>query len=530
MNHESNPETKPKIILGADHGGFADKRKLVARLLTLGHKVIDAGTHSEDAADYPIFAYRVAEAISRGDAELGLLLCRSGNGMAMAANQVPGVRAAIATSETLARVAREHNDANVLVLGSDYLDDSAEAIVDSFLEARPHDGRHARRLNMIKKHSEDAASDMAMHQLIAQGQSPWLDDISDMIIKGDLQKMIDEMGLRGLTSNPSIFEKAITSGEGRYRAELAEMKTSGTSAADAYEKLTTDDIAAAADLLRPVFDETGGDDGFVSLEVLPSLAAEEEKTISEAVRLFEKLARPNVMIKVPGTTAGIRAFRRLTAAGVNVNVTLIFSRVGYNEIARAYIAGLKDRQEAGGDITKIRSVASVFVSRIDSDVSKRLAPLREAESDAGKLAGLDALEHKTAIANTRLIYADFKEIFHGSEFEALAAAGASVQRPLWGSTSTKDASLSDVLYVEELIGPQTVNTIPTKTYMAFLDHGRVRGNTIEEDLPGAARQIEQLGAAGIDIEDVCADLQVAGVKSFSDAFDTLFAAIQAALA
>ncbi len=512
-----------RIALGADHGGFADKRRLIERLRGLGYRVLDLGAYVAEASDYPIPGRRVAEAVARGRADLGVLLCRSGNGMAIVANKVPGARAAIATNVRLAELARRHNDANVLVLGSDFMEDPADRVLEAFLSASPEDGRHRRRVDMIRRREAVAASTLPTHQLLAQGQSPWVDDISDqMLASGLLERMIRAEGLRGLTSNPSIFEKAITSGQGRYRAELARMKTQGLDAEAAYERLTTEDIARAADLLRPIYDETGGDDGFVSLEVLPAYAHDEESTVKEARRLFEALGRPNVMIKVPGTEAGLRAFRRLTALGVNINVTLIFARSLYGRVAEAYLAGLADRLAAGGDVSRLRSVASVFVSRIDSAVDKRLEALASPPARA--------LLHTIAIANARLIYADFKSIFDGEAFAEPAAHGAAVQRPLWGSTSTKDPRLSDVLYVEELIGPETVNTIPLATLQAFLDHGRVRGATLEENLDAARERIDVLPRLGVDLEAVCAELQTAGVRAFADSFDKLFAAIQAALA
>lgn len=520
--------TPLRIAVGADHGGFETKSRLVRYLKDKGHHVIDVGSCNGEASDYPIFGFRVAEAVSWGQAERGVLLCRSGNGIAMAANRLPGVRAAIANHSTLAKLAREHNEANVLVMGSDYMDEPAETVLDTFLAAEPEGGRHTRRVDLIRAYDEMARSNGALNRMAMLGQSPWLDDISDMIIKsGRLQHLIDEGGIRGLTSNPSIFEKAINSGEGRYRHDLEKLKAEGATPEQAYERLTLEDITAVADILRPLYDRTGGDDGFVSLEVLPEYAYDEETTVREAERLFEALGRPNVMIKVPGTKEGIRAFRRLTAAGVNINVTLIFSRNFYNEIAEAYIEGLHDRLKAGKPIEHLRSVASVFVSRIDTAVDKKLGERVSAGGDKAEKAA--SLLNRIAIDNTRMIYQDFKSLFYGEKFAELASAGAHVQRPLWGSTSMKNPELRDTLYAEELVGPYTVNTLPMATVDALLDHGKIRGVTLDKDLDGARARLEVLASLGIDLEAECLELQSAGVKAFADAFDNLFETVKQAL-
>lgn len=521
--------TPIRIALGADHGGFETKSRLIRHLKEMGHAVIDVGACNGEASDYPVFGFRVAEALAWGRADLGVLLCRSGNGIAMAANRVAGVRAGIANNSALARLAREHNDANVLVMGSDYMEEPAETVLDAFISARPEGGRHGRRVDIIRAYDRAAVSGRALDRMAIHGQSPWLDDISDTLIaSGELKRLVEEEGIRGLTSNPSIFEKAINSGQGRYRGDLERLREEGTSPEAAYERLTLEDIAAAADLLRPLHERSGGDDGFVSLEVLPEYAYDEETTVREAVRLFEALGRPNVMIKVPGTKEGIRAFRTLTAAGININVTLIFSRDFYNEIAEAYVAGLEDRRRAGKDLSAIRSVASVFVSRIDSAVDKKLESLAAKGGDAGARAA--GLIHRIAIDNTRMIYQDFKALFYGPRFADLAAAGAAVQRPLWGSTSVKNPRLRDTLYAEELVGPYTVNTLPMATVEALLDHGKIRGATLDEDIDGAKSRLQMLAALGIDIEAECLELQKAGVKSFAEAFDKLFDSVKQALA
>ncbi len=382
----------------------------------------------------------------------------------------------------------------------------------------------------MSKNNPTLSVTLPTHQLLARGQSPWLDDISDQLIaSGELKVLIEEKGIRGVTSNPTIFEKAINSAQGRYPGQLRQLRESGATAIDAYERLTLEDIQATADLLYPVYRETDGNDGFVSLEVLPAYAYDEEKSVQEARRLFETLGRPNIMIKVPGTREGIRAFRRLTTAGVNINVTLIFSRRFYQDIAHAYIQGLKDRLIQGEDITRVRSVASVFVSRIDTAVDKKLEQMRPTQTDpAGKQLIQDLL-HTIGIANVRLIYHDFQSIFSGDSFSELTSLGAAAQRPLWGSTSTKNSKLRDVLYVEELVASQTVNTLPRKTLDAFLDHGHVRGSTLENEVDEARQRIESLSRLGINLEEVCADLQKAGVQSFADSFEKLFASLEAAL-
>lgn len=525
MNHKT-------IALGADHGGYEVKEKIAARLRQEGYRVVDMGTHGTEATDYPIYGFRVAEAVGRGQADCGVLVCRSGNGMAISANKVHGVRAALADTREIARLAREHNDANVIIIGADYAREPGEEIVQAFLNGKPETGRHARRVDLIRAYEKALASSLPTHELISCGQSAWLDDISDTIIKtGQLARLVEHEGVRGVTSNPTIFEKAINSGEGRYQADLAEMKKRGLDAEAAYEALTSEDIIAACDILRPLYDATGGDDGYVSYEELPSLALDEEGAAKEATRLFfEVVNRPNVMIKIPGTDEGIRAFRLAIAAGVNVNVTLIFSRDYYQRIARAYIAGLADRLRAGGDVTRVRSVASVFVSRIDTSVDKALTALRANEVDPDRIKLIDATLHQAAIANAKMIYQDFKDIFYGEEFAELAGAGAAPQRPLWASTGVKDPALRDTLYVEELVAPLTVNTIPGPTMKALLDHGRIQPNTAEHDLEGARKHLADLKELGIDLEKICADLQTAGVKSFADSFDTLFAAIKKQLA
>ena len=358
-----------------------------------------------------------------------------------------------------------------------------------------------------------------LHRLQALGQSVWFDDISRGLIRsGGLQKLID-LGVTGLTSNPTIFEKAV-SGGADYDDGLRDLAEQGLSAGEIYERLTIEDIRSAADLLRPVYDRTDGADGYASLEVNPHLAHDTGTTISEAGRLFAALDRPNVMIKVPGTPEGPPAIRSLIARGVNVNVTLLFSLEAYGRAREAYLSGLEDLAAAGGDVRSVASVASFFVSRVDTAVDA----LIEERIETGR-PGLDALLGQAAIANAKLAYRDFKETFGGERFARLEAKGARVQRTLWGSTSTKNPEYSDVKYVDGLIGADTVNTVPEPTLRACLDHG-APSETLEQGLDEAAALPGKLDAAGISMDRVTAKLLTDGVKVFADSFDGLLANIE----
>ena len=359
----------------------------------------------------------------------------------------------------------------------------------------------------------------ALQEVQKLGQSMWYDNISRGLIRsGGLERLI-ELGVSGLTSNPTIFEKAIAGGTD-YDDALMALAREGRSTAETYEALVMEDIRAAADLLRSIYERTEGADGYASLEVNPHLAHDTEATVVEAKRLFAALDRPNVMVKVPATPEGVPAFRRLIGAGLNVNVTLTFSLTTYREVRRAYIAGLRELDQAGGDISRIASVASFFVSRVDTAVDDRL----QARAQEG-LRGFNALRGRAAIANAKLAYRNFEDDFAGEDFAALRSKGARVQRPLWASTSTKNPDYRDVLYVESLIGPDTVDTMPEATLTAFLDHGRA-ASTLRQDVRDAELVFESLERAGISMEEVTAKLVVDGVRLFADSFDGLMANIE----
>jgi transaldolase len=346
--------------------------------------------------------------------------------------------------------------------------------------------------------------------LAEQGQSPWLDYISRTFVQdGELRKVVDD-GIVGLTSNPTIFQSAIADGDA-YDEQLKEVLQNETDPREVFLALAQQDIRDACDLLRPVFDRGESTrDGWVSLEVDPNLATDTAATVKQAQRLHQLIERPNLFVKIPGTEPGLKAIEDTIANGIPVNVTLLFSLERHREAAEAYLQGLRRLHEAGGDLSTVASVASFFVSRVDTEADKRL----------DEIGGHDELKGKLAIANAKLAYQTYKELFRGSEWEELEAAGASPQRCLWASTSTKNPDYRDVLYVEELIGPQTVNTMPRETIDAFQDHGRVEP-TLERDVDDAKRTLEQFAEAGVDYDDVVAVLEREGVEKFANSFEKL---------
>ena len=355
------------------------------------------------------------------------------------------------------------------------------------------------------------------------GQSLWYDYMERRILEdGELARLIDQGDIRGLTSNPSIFNHAIAKSKD-YDSALIPMSWAGYTDKMILEQLMVEDIERVADLLKPLFDKTHGGDGFVSLEVKPDLAYETEQTIAEAHRLWSIVHRPNVMIKIPATKPGLAAIRRSIAAGININITLIFSIDRYKEVMDAYLTGLEDRVKAGQPIDHINSVASFFVSRIDNKVDKYLEPIIQSSGLKAQTAKL--LLGKIAIANARLAYAEFRKVFESDRFRKLQGNGARLQRPLWASTSTKNPTYPDTMYVDELIGDHTVNTVPPQTLEAFKEHGKVQ-LTIEKDLDAAKKAFADLESVGISMQKVTQELEEEGVKAFSEAYDSLLASVK----
>src|SRR5476649_784645 len=357
------------------------------------------------------------------------------------------------------------------------------------------------------------------------GQAVWLDFLArGFVARGDLKKLIDTDGVKGVTSNPSIFEKEIGSSD-EYDSSIGRaLKSGDRPVAELFEHLAIEDIQNAANVLRPVYDQLRGDDGFVSLEVSPYLAMDTKGTIAEAERLWKEVDRKNLMVKVPATPEGLPAIQHLIGEGISINITLLFSQKVYVQVAEAYLAGLERYVKAGGDPSHVASVASFFVSRIDSAVDKELDEKIARANDPTEKQRLAALKGKVAIANAKLAYQEYKRLFSGARWEKLKAKGARPQRLLWASTGTKSKDYSDVLYVEELIGPNTVNTVPPATLDAFRDHGTPR-DSLEENVEDAKRVLAELEKSGISLDAITADLVKDGVKQFADAADKLYGAV-----
>jgi transaldolase len=355
-----------------------------------------------------------------------------------------------------------------------------------------------------------------LHQLSELGQSVWIDVLSrDMLRSGELQRLHEEDAVVGVTSNPTIFQKALAAGDA-YDKQLRSELQDERDPKELFIRLAAQDVEDACDLLRPAWDDGGGQDGYVSIEVDPTLAYDTEATIAEAQRLHELIDRPNLFVKIPATAPGLPAIEEMIARGRSINVTLIFSLERYAEVAEAYIRGLERLVDGGGDPSRIASVASFFVSRVDTEADRRL----------DELGGHDGLKGKLAIANAKLAYQRYREIFAGGRWERLAAAGATPQRCLWASTSTKNPEYRDVMYVEELIGPHTVDTMPLETVRAFQDHGRV-ALTLEESVDEARQVFADLAQAGVDYDDVTDTLEREGVEKFADSFAELSEGIRA---
>src|SRR5262245_16309178 len=510
-----------RVAIGSDHAGFELKEAAKALLAAEHVDVLDVGTHTTDPVDYADFAEAVGAAVQKRDAERGILVCGSGVGASMAANRMPGVRAGLCHDIYSAHQGVEHDDMNVLVLGGRVVGiELARELIQAFLNARfTGEARHVKRLAKM------TALENPLRGLAVFGQSVWLDYIRrSLITGGELRRLIDEDGLRGVTSNPAIFEKAIAGGSD-YRDTLAAPEARGLDAKGLYERLAVRDVQDVADALRPVYEQTARRDGYVSLEVSPLLAYDTAGTLDEARRLWLAVGRDNLMIKIPATPQGIPAVRQLIGEGININATLLFARDVYEQIAEAYIAGLEALGAGGGDASRVASVASFFVSRVDTAFDEVIAERLAGAASERERALLRSLAGKVAIANAKLAYQRYQEIFDGPRWQALAGRGAQTQRLLWASTSARNPSYSDVVYVEELVGPDTVNTIPRATFDAFRDHGRARA-TLTEDIDAARDTMATVADVGVSMKQVTDELLADGVRLFSEAFAKLLQEVE----
>jgi transaldolase len=386
-------------------------------------------------------------------------------------------------------------------------------------------GQDRRNMEIAQGPEPKAQSSNPLRALYDAGQSPWYDNIERRLFKtGEFGKLINEYGIVGVTSNPTIFDKAI-SASNDYDGQIKGFAKNIDNSYEIYDELAVEDISTAADMLLDVYKKTNGTDGYVSIEVLPQYAYDPRKTVEYARRIFQWINRKNILIKVPGTKEALPAITELIWEGINVNATLLFSLSQYEAVAKAYIEGLKKRMRGEERLDTVTSVASVFVSRIDTKIDKMLDMLADEKED--KTGGWEVLDlrGRAAVANSKVIYRRFKEMFFGKEFSELAKKGANIQRVLWASTSTKDPNYKDVKYVEELIGPHSINTMPHQTVLAFYKHGVVRPR-IEEGLDKVKMIFDDLNSIGININDICSQLQKEGIKAFSDSFNSLIASIE----
>jgi transaldolase len=524
-----------RIAIASDHAGYQLKTLLLTRLAAEPDvSLVDLGTHAAaPPVDYPDYARAAAEAVVRGDADRAIMVCGSGAGACMAADKVPGARAFSAGDTYSAHQGVEHDDGNVLCLGERVTGpELAVEIARAYLRAQFSDQeRHRRRVAKIAAIESEA--NFPIEALARHGQSVWLDTISrEMVTSGELRRLAWNDRVAGVTSNPTIFEKAMGHGA-EYEAPARQLAEQGKSAEEIYWALAIEDIQRAADVLRSIYELTDGCDGYVSLECAPAVANDTQATIAQAAELWTRVNRPNVMIKIPATPEGVPAIETSIASGVNINVTLMFSVQLYEEVAHAYLKGLQ-RFFGGREPRNLRhsssrrpapmSVASFFVSRVDTLVDKLLGEKIAADGEGSRL---ESLLGQAAIANARLAYARFQQIFSGSEWTSLAERGAQVQRPLWASTSTKNPRYRDVRYVEELVGPNTVNTMPPATLEALKDHGYItRTVDTPQSLESARRVMQELKDVGIDTDAVTLQLQREGVKSFADSYDQLIQTLE----
>ncbi|MGH9280722.1 MAG: transaldolase [Acidimicrobiales bacterium] len=500
-----------RVAISADHAGLPLRPRVAQAVSDAGHTPVLLGpdTAPSGGIDYPLVAKLVGDAVAAMDAERGILICGSGAGVTIAANRLPGVRAAYGSDCYTAHQMVEHDHVNVLTLGARVMGPEVAAeVVGAFVHAVPStEERHVRRLGEVLEFERERSMNAAvgLHEI---GQSLWLDNITRQLLSsGTLARYIAGLAVTGLTSNPTIFDKAVT-GSSDYDAQILDLLATGLEPEPLFFELAISDLTRAAALLRPVWDATESVDGWVSLEVSPKLAHDTASTVESAQTLHAKAATPNLFIKIPGTPEGIPAIEEAIFSGVPVNVTLLFSREHYLAAAEAYLRGLERRLDAGLTVD-VGSVASVFISRWDAAVAKQVG---------------DDLRGKLGVAVAQRTYAAYRALLESDRWKRLAAAGAHPQRLLWASTGTKDPALPDTYYITALASPLTVNTMPENTLIAFGAHGAV-GALLPADGGDAEEQLARFAPAGVDVDALATQLQVEGAESFVKSWEELIGVI-----
>jgi transaldolase/glucose-6-phosphate isomerase len=517
-----------KVGIAADHGGFDLKGKMAAFVEEQGYTIVDYGAyHYDKHDDYPDFVVPLAKAVASGEVDRGIAICGSGVGASIVANKIPGARAALITETYSAHQGVEHDDMNIICLGGRVIGSVlVEEIIKSYLKAAyTGEDRHQRRLNKViaLESKEETMKTNPLVNVYSFRQSIWMDFIRRGILSsGELKTMIAEYGLKGITSNPSIFEEAIN-GSTDYSTAIQELVRQNKNTDEIYETLAVEDIQNASDMFRNIYEETNAIDGYVSLEVSPYLAKDTNGTITEGKKLWAAVNRPNVMIKVPGTQEGLPAIQQLISEGINVNVTLLFGLERYRAVANAYITGLEHRLKNKQPLDNIASVASFFLSRIDVMIDPQLEKIAAAGGPNAAVA--KSLLGKVAIANAKMSYQIYKELFNSPRFRTLAEKGARPQRLLWASTGTKNPNYSPVMYIEHLIGPDTVNTVPLETLKAYNAQGQP-ASRLEEGLEDAKKVLTDLASLGIVLDDITEKLEVEGVEKFNKPFAKLMEALE----
>ncbi len=503
-----------RVAIAADHAGLPLRARVAEAVTAAGHEPLLMGPDSGKPVDYPLVAMLIGEALASGDCERGILICGSGAGVTVAANRLPGIRAAYGSDHYTAHQMVEHDHVNVLTLGARVIgpEDAAD-IVEAFVQAdfTPEE-RHQRRLSEVLELERDRSIDSAT-RLHDAGQSLWLDNITrTLVATGMLANYISNFAVTGLTSNPTIFDKAMR-GSNDYDAAIRALAEAGVTREALFFALAIEDLTKAAGLLRAIWDATQGVDGWVSIEVSPRLAHDTNSTITEAKALHAKAATPNLFIKVPGTAEGLPAIEELIFAGVPVNVTLLFSDEQYLAAAGAYQRGLQRRKDAGLGLD-VGSVASVFISRWDKAVM-------------GKLP--DDLADQLGVAVAKRAYRAYRALLASDEWKALEAAGAKPQRLLWASTGTKDPALPDTFYIHALAAAKTINTMPEETLKAFAAYGVV-DDLLPADGGDADDTIARIEAAGVSVKELAQQLQLEGAKSFVDSWTDLLRCVESKIA